>query len=239
MLHNSKFVYHGYMIFMLIRRPPAHVLLRYLAVQAERRPVGSVSSSEPAPTMVPTTSASTIRMLKDVIPAQERQQNSFMNGLLAIVRNEVENNLSDSKQDIDSEEATNSSPTSAMRLMPETSDELTNSVKHESLGDDESGIDMSAILGVPLSASPSSSGAGSSISDDGNLLNVERAKFELPVPHPAPRELNIQFVCETASRLLFLSVHWMKKIRNISSKLAAALLIFCFQLYLLTGELRV
>ena len=37
-------------------------------------------------------------------------------------------------------------------------------------------------------------------------------KFCLPFPLPPPFELNSQFVCETASRLLFLSVHWARNI---------------------------
>lgn len=50
------------------------------------------------------------------------------------------------------------------------------------------------------------------------LFSAERAIFELPIPQPQPQELNIQFICETASRLLFLSVHWIKNVRALAVK---------------------
>ncbi len=61
------------------------------------------------------------------------------------------------------------------------------------------------------SASPGSDG-------DGRLLNGEKAAFELPVPLPMPPVLNMQYICETASRLLFLSVHWLKSISALNLK---------------------
>ncbi|VDO69638.1 unnamed protein product, partial [Heligmosomoides polygyrus] len=84
----------------------------------------------------------------------------------------------------------------------------------DSVGEDECGIDVMTVIGMAPSESPSSSGTASSVSEDGPIFNVERCRFELPVPHPPPAELNIQFICETASRLLFLSVHWMKDART-------------------------
>ena len=43
-------------------------------------------------------------------------------------------------------------------------------------------------------------------------LHPALVKFQLPFTLPIPFHLNSQFVCETASRLLFLSVHWARKI---------------------------
>ncbi|KAI1716888.1 ligand-binding domain of nuclear hormone receptor domain-containing protein [Ditylenchus destructor] len=50
------------------------------------------------------------------------------------------------------------------------------------------------------------------------LFSAERATFDLPIPQPQPQELNIQFICETASRLLFLSVHWIKNVKAFAEK---------------------
>eukprot|EP00095_Tigriopus_kingsejongensis_P000703 maker-scaffold58_size443543-snap-gene-3.17 protein:Tk00703 transcript:maker-scaffold58_size443543-snap-gene-3.17-mRNA-1 annotation:"hypothetical protein DAPPUDRAFT_323993" len=50
----------------------------------------------------------------------------------------------------------------------------------------------------------------------GSLLNDEICKFKLATPSPAPSYLNIHFICETASRLLFLSIHWARSIPAFS-----------------------
>ena len=54
----------------------------------------------------------------------------------------------------------------------------------------------------------------------GPLLSSQLIEFVLPIPQPAPDDLNntIQFMCETASRLLFLSVHWVKNIPVLSQR---------------------
>ncbi|VDK53404.1 unnamed protein product [Anisakis simplex] len=204
--------------------------MRSESVQAERRPVGSLSNIEYAPTMVPTTSASQQRPLKDneVIKlhllvslqiSSTKRSDAFINGLLAIVQNEVENLQEEDKKDVLAlGVGSSSSPTSAQRQVSASPEPQLNLDKRESIGDDEYGIDVNAVTRIPQSSSPSSTGDPSSISDDGaTLLNNEKAKFDLPVPHPMPRELNIQFVCETASRLLFLSAHWIKDMKAISS----------------------
>ncbi|VDM39356.1 unnamed protein product, partial [Toxocara canis] len=175
--------------------------------------------SESAPTMVATTSTAQPRPARDHEPvATMKQSDAFINGLLAIVKNEVGNIQEEDKKDLDALDVGSSSPMSTQRQLSVSPEPQISMEKRESVGEDESGIDVSTVTGIPQSSSPSSSGAASSISEDGAvLLNAEKAKFELPVPHPMPRELNIQFVCETASRLLFLSVHWIKSIRAISS----------------------
>lgn len=50
------------------------------------------------------------------------------------------------------------------------------------------------------------------------LIAENFAKFELPIPYPQPSNFNIQFICETASRLLFLSVHWIKNVPSLASR---------------------
>lgn len=52
--------------------------------------------------------------------------------------------------------------------------------------------------------------------DGGRLLTTEKANFELPSPLPMPSVLNMQYICETASRLLFVSIHWLKGISALN-----------------------
>ncbi|VDN17717.1 unnamed protein product [Gongylonema pulchrum] len=164
-------------------------------------------------------------------PPVVKQESAFMNGLLAIVRNEVTNaeikQEVDEKRSFDAGDVMSGSPMSLLRhtsVSPESHlQSVANELHHTSsplqdkfAGEDEQGA-VTTILHAPLSASPFSSGASSSLLEEGTLLNSERAKFDLPVPQPMPSELNIQFICETASRLLFLSVHWIKNFRAINS----------------------
>ncbi|KAI6211722.1 Nuclear hormone receptor family member nhr-41 [Aphelenchoides besseyi] len=100
---------------------------------------------------------------------------------------------------------------------------------------DESGAETTSSL--TASASPQSTGAGSSISTaddlhhhfrnrtqrpqelaDGPLIGSDEAKFDLPIPQPLPNDFDSQVVNETASRLLFLSVHWLKQIKILNSR---------------------
>lgn len=56
------------------------------------------------------------------------------------------------------------------------------------------------------------------LTNDSHLFCIESTKFELPIPHPKPENLNMQFLCETVSRLLFLSIHWIKNVRCLTEK---------------------
>ena len=47
---------------------------------------------------------------------------------------------------------------------------------------------------------------------DGMVIAEHLTNFHLATPTPLPSHLNIHFICETASRLLFLSVHWVRSI---------------------------
>ena len=83
-----------------------------------------------------------------------------------------------------------------------------------------------------LSSSPSSEGDyGSGGGDDSDadessddllnriedvVINDRLIRFRLATPTPMPSYLNVHFICETASRLLFLSVHWVRSIPAFS-----------------------
>ncbi|XP_033646802.1 orphan steroid hormone receptor 2-like isoform X2 [Asterias rubens] len=47
---------------------------------------------------------------------------------------------------------------------------------------------------------------------DGNMLNESHMQFKLTTPSPMPQFLNVHYICESASRLLFLSMHWARNI---------------------------
>ena len=51
---------------------------------------------------------------------------------------------------------------------------------------------------------------------EGKLLKEALFKFMLTTPSPMPTHLNVHFICETASRLLFLSIHWVRSIPAFS-----------------------
>ena len=51
---------------------------------------------------------------------------------------------------------------------------------------------------------------------EGKLLKEALFKFTLTTPSPMPSHLNVHFICETASRLLFLSIHWVRSIPAFS-----------------------
>ncbi|XP_076224311.1 orphan steroid hormone receptor 2-like isoform X2 [Nomia melanderi] len=46
----------------------------------------------------------------------------------------------------------------------------------------------------------------------GQLISERHTLFELRAPSPAPAYLSIHYICESAARLLFLSVHWARGI---------------------------
>ncbi|XP_066963628.1 orphan steroid hormone receptor 2-like isoform X7 [Macrobrachium rosenbergii] len=47
---------------------------------------------------------------------------------------------------------------------------------------------------------------------DGPLLADSLVPFNLTAPSPMPAYLNVHYICESASRLLFLSIHWARNI---------------------------
>ncbi|XP_065127449.1 nuclear receptor subfamily 2 group C member 2 isoform X1 [Paramisgurnus dabryanus] len=47
---------------------------------------------------------------------------------------------------------------------------------------------------------------------EGPLLTDTHVSFRLTMPSPMPEYLNVHYICESASRLLFLSMHWARSI---------------------------
>ncbi|XP_036374218.1 nuclear receptor subfamily 2 group C member 1 isoform X1 [Megalops cyprinoides] len=54
--------------------------------------------------------------------------------------------------------------------------------------------------------------SGSVVELDGPLLSDIHVPFKLMMPLPVPEFLNVNYICESASRLLFLSMHWARSI---------------------------
>ncbi|CAH1784058.1 unnamed protein product, partial [Owenia fusiformis] len=48
---------------------------------------------------------------------------------------------------------------------------------------------------------------------EGNMLTDQNFNFTLTTPSPMPAYLTVHYICETASRLLFLSMHWARAIQ--------------------------
>ncbi|XP_028128879.1 nuclear receptor subfamily 2 group C member 1-A isoform X1 [Diabrotica virgifera virgifera] len=66
---------------------------------------------------------------------------------------------------------------------------------------------------------------------DGPILQEQNMAFNLLIPGPVPPYLNIHYICESGSRLLFLSIHWAKNIpafQYLSSETQIALLKNCW-----------
>ncbi|MGH0160637.1 UNVERIFIED_CONTAM: hypothetical protein FKN15_039578 [Acipenser sinensis] len=54
--------------------------------------------------------------------------------------------------------------------------------------------------------------SGSIIEIEGPILSDVHVAFKLTMPSPMPEYLNVHYICESASRLLFLSMHWARSI---------------------------
>ncbi|KAL6119149.1 nr2c2 [Pungitius sinensis] len=52
---------------------------------------------------------------------------------------------------------------------------------------------------------------------EGPLLTDSHVGFRLTMPSPMPEYLNVHYICESASRLLFLSMHWARSIPAFSA----------------------
>uniref|UniRef100_A0A665T857 Nuclear receptor subfamily 2, group C, member 2 n=1 Tax=Echeneis naucrates TaxID=173247 RepID=A0A665T857_ECHNA len=52
---------------------------------------------------------------------------------------------------------------------------------------------------------------------EGPLLTDSHVGFKLTMPNPMPEYLNVHYICESASRLLFLSMHWARSIPAFSA----------------------
>lgn len=54
-------------------------------------------------------------------------------------------------------------------------------------------------------------------SDHPQMINEQNVKFDLQPPQFLPQVWNAHYLCETGSRLLFLSINWIKKVRALQS----------------------
>ncbi|XP_060633286.2 nuclear receptor subfamily 2 group C member 1 isoform X1 [Anolis sagrei] len=52
---------------------------------------------------------------------------------------------------------------------------------------------------------------------EGPLLSDVHVAFRLTMPSPMPEYLNVHYICESASRLLFLSMHWARSISSFQA----------------------
>ncbi|KAM8973098.1 nuclear receptor subfamily 2 group C member 1 isoform 2-T2 [Pelodytes ibericus] len=52
---------------------------------------------------------------------------------------------------------------------------------------------------------------------EGPLLSDTHIAFRLTMPTPMPEYLNVHYICESASRLLFLSMHWARSIPSFQA----------------------
>ncbi|XP_026721610.1 nuclear receptor subfamily 2 group C member 1 isoform X1 [Athene cunicularia] len=52
---------------------------------------------------------------------------------------------------------------------------------------------------------------------EGPLLSDAHVAFRLTMPSPMPEYLNVHYICESASRLLFLSMHWARSIPSFQA----------------------
>uniref|UniRef100_A0A8D0D9X0 Nuclear receptor subfamily 2, group C, member 2 n=1 Tax=Sander lucioperca TaxID=283035 RepID=A0A8D0D9X0_SANLU len=59
--------------------------------------------------------------------------------------------------------------------------------------------------------------SGTTIQLIGPLLTDSHVGFKLTMPSPMPEYLNVHYICESASRLLFLSMHWARSIPAFSA----------------------
>ncbi|XP_015270127.1 PREDICTED: nuclear receptor subfamily 2 group C member 1 isoform X2 [Gekko japonicus] len=52
---------------------------------------------------------------------------------------------------------------------------------------------------------------------EGPILSDAHVAFRLTMPSPMPEYLNVHYICESASRLLFLSMHWARSIPSFQA----------------------
>lgn len=51
-----------------------------------------------------------------------------------------------------------------------------------------------------------------------SVVDPTKVKFALSTPpNSLPNQMNVHFICETASRLLFLSIHWVRTVPSFAS----------------------
>lgn len=197
--------------------------MRSESVQSERKPVpGAGPGSGSPPTMVATPTLAKSEEAKAPTPSPKAASvtgnPASIAGLLAIAKTERSPEAASlSPSDPDRNEGTPSSSSAGTASLDLTSLKVPTSAGGGSSGgsvktEDEEELDVTSGATTSWSAALSPSLAGEAVPP---LLAGDRAKFELPVPLPLPPVLNLDYIYETASRLLFLSVHWLKSIPEL------------------------
>ncbi|XP_071961645.1 orphan steroid hormone receptor 2-like isoform X2 [Antedon mediterranea] len=77
----------------------------------------------------------------------------------------------------------------------------------------EGGGSSESGTGVSFNGSLSQSDDQPLVDLEGAILNESHMQFKLTTPSPMPQFLNVHYICESASRLLFLSMHWARSIQ--------------------------
>ncbi|GFO06443.1 nuclear receptor subfamily 2 group c member 2 [Plakobranchus ocellatus] len=73
-------------------------------------------------------------------------------------------------------------------------------------------LDQSGLSDSNTEPSGISDGENAVVEIQGPLLTEANFAFNLTTPSPMPTYLNIHYICESASRLLFLSMHWTRSV---------------------------
>ncbi|CAL1531339.1 unnamed protein product, partial [Lymnaea stagnalis] len=93
-------------------------------------------------------------------------------------------------------------------------------------------LDQSSLSEANFDQSGNSDGENSLlVENQGPLLCEVNFTFTLTTPSPMPTYLNIHYICESASRLLFLSMHWTRSVsafQELSADLQTALVRSCW-----------
>ncbi|XP_073476267.1 nuclear receptor subfamily 2 group C member 1 isoform X1 [Aquarana catesbeiana] len=79
----------------------------------------------------------------------------------------------------------------------------------KALNPSESSVQSSA---ESIDAASNIFGDATVVEIEGPLLTDSHIAFKLTMPSPMPEYLNVHYICESASRLLFLSMHWARSI---------------------------
>ncbi|BFZ08807.1 hypothetical protein BsWGS_11846 [Bradybaena similaris] len=93
-------------------------------------------------------------------------------------------------------------------------------------------LDHSSMSETSFDQSANSDGENSLLVEtQGPLLTETNFTFTLTTPSPMPTYLNIHYICESASRLLFLSMHWTRSVsafQELSADLQTILVRSCW-----------
>ncbi|XP_067095721.1 nuclear receptor subfamily 2 group C member 2 [Osmerus mordax] len=132
--------------------------------------------------------------------------------------------------------------TSLASLKDSLNESVNNGDTSDSLQEEQSASEITRAFDTLAKAlNPSDAGAGQNLAEEGDcldgatiqvisrdqvtpiievegpLLTDTHVGFKLTMPSPVPEYLNVHYICESASRLLFLSMHWARSIPAFSA----------------------